>query len=83
MMLLCVLPFIILLFAGGKLFSAGYFWPILIGVFVIAHFWIMLRGHRSHSDDPNESKDDLRTQDGVQDVDSEHKERKKHGGCCH
>lgn len=83
MMLICAIPLIILLLAGGTLFSSGYLWPILIGVFVIAHFWMMLLGHSSHSDNSNECKKNLQTQDDTQGVDSDHKEHKKHSGYCH
>ena len=85
MMLLCTLPLIILLLAGGNLFPRGYLWPVLIGGFVVVHFWMMLRGHRSHNDNrSSESKDNLQKQDDAQSADSEHKGHKKqHGGCCH
>jgi len=58
MILLCALPLIILLLAGRNLFSQGrYLWPILIGGFMVAHFWIMLRSHRSHDSDHAASGD--------------------------
>lgn len=50
MMLICILPLVVLLFAGGRLFSVGYLWPILIGAFVIAHLWMMFKGHGGHGD---------------------------------
>lgn len=45
MMLICMVPLVVLLFAGGKLFSAGYLWPILIGTLVVVHLWMMFKGH--------------------------------------
>lgn len=87
MMIFCALPLVILLLAGGKLFSAGYLWPILIVGFIGAHFWIMLRGHRSHGhDDASENKDAAPGQtDTAHDKhdDSKDHKSKPHGGCCH
>ena len=48
MMLICILPLVVLLFAGGKLFSDEYLWPIFIGAFVVAHLWMMFGGHKGH-----------------------------------
>ncbi len=82
MMLLCALPLIILLLAGGNLSSRGYLWPVLIGGFVVAHFWIMLRGHRSdHNEHNNEAEGSKQKQSTM--TDNAHGEHKKHGGCCH
>ena len=77
MMVLCMLPFVILLFAGGKLFSAGYLWPIFIGGFVILHFWMMFRGHGPHSKDRSEEDgaEIRKTEPGTP-------EKKDHS-CCH
>ena len=84
MMLLCALPLVILLLAGGKLFSAGYLWLILIGVFVVAHFWMMFRGHRSdnseHDGHNSEAENKETPPVAANDTQNEHK---KHGGCCH
>ena len=70
MMSVCVLFLVVLFFAGGKLFSGGYFGPILIGVFVVAHIWMMFKGHGGHKDDGAENKKDENN-------------KNKHGGCCH
>jgi YHS domain-containing protein len=62
MMLICILPLAILFFAGGKLFSDGYLWPIFIGFFVVAHLWMMFKGHGGHSGANTEDKiDDIPT----------------------
>lgn len=45
MLVCCALPFAVLLFAGGKISSDGYFWPVLIGAFILVHIWMMFRGH--------------------------------------
>ena len=46
MLICCALPLIVLLFVGGTVSSiGGYFWPILIGAFVVMHIWTMFRGH--------------------------------------
>ena len=50
MMPICMLSLVVLLFAGGGLFSAGYLWPVLIGAFVVAHLWMMSKGHGGHRD---------------------------------
>src|SRR3989344_6499696 len=65
-------------FGGSGGFSNGYLWPILIGVFVVAHIWMMFRGHGGHNHSDSEEKPD---------EDSEKQNNKnnehKHGGCCH
>lgn len=48
MMIPCLLLVGVLLLGGGSLSSGGYIWPILIGVFVIAHVWMMFKGHGGH-----------------------------------
>ena len=50
MMLICILPLAVLLFIGGGRFSTGYIGPILIGVCVVAHLWMMRKGHGKHND---------------------------------
>ena len=71
MILLCVLPLLALLFMGRGLSLSGYLWPILIGACVVAHFWMMFKGHGKH--------DDGETQPDNKDDHAEH----KHSGCCH
>ena len=41
MLICCLLPVAVLLFAGGKLSSGGHLWPILFGVMMVAHFAMM------------------------------------------
>lgn len=37
------------LFLGGDKFSTGgYFWPILIGGFILLHILMMFKGHGGH-----------------------------------
>lgn len=67
----------------NNLFSSGYFWPILIGVFIVAHIWMMFRGHgghRGHSDANTENKidDTLKKQPETKNEDN----KQKHD-CCH
>ena len=82
MMIPCLLLVGILLLGGGsKLFSGGYLWPILIGVFVVAHFWMMFRGHGGHGDSDTENKTDDTSAQEPKTKDGENKH--KHGGCCH
>lgn len=59
MMLICIVPLVVLLFVGGELSSGGYLWPILIGVFVAAHLWMMFKGHGGHGDANTGEKSDL------------------------
>ena len=78
MMIPCLLLLGVILLGGGNLSSGGYLWPILIGVFVVAHIWMMFRGRSGHNHSDSEEK---------QDEDSEKQNNKnnehKHGGCCH
>ena len=79
MVLCCALPLIFLLFAGSTVFSGGYLWPILIGVFVGAHGWMMWRRHGGHggsSDTDTEGKTNAVEESNTKD---EHKK----GSCCH
>lgn len=87
MMVFCTLPLVVLLLAGGKLFSAGYLWPILIIGFIGVHFWIMFRRHRSHDhENISENKDvapgQTNAEHDTHDEGKNHKS-KPHGGCCH
>ena len=51
-MMLMMIPCLLLLgfvFLGGSaVSSSGYIWPILIGVFIVAHSWMMFKGHGGH-----------------------------------
>lgn len=49
MMLPCLLLLGVLFLIGGAGASAGFLLPILIGVFVIAHIWI-ISGHGDHGE---------------------------------
>ena len=82
MMLLCIPLLVILLLAGGKLFSAGYLWPILIGVFVVAHFWMMFRGHSDNSEHDGHNSEAENKETPPAAANDTHNEHKKHGGCC-
>ncbi len=48
MMIPCILLLGVLFLGGGKLFGDGYLWLILISIFVVAHVWMMFRGHGKH-----------------------------------
>ena len=52
--LLLLLDFLFL--GGSRLTSSGYFWSILIGVFVVAHIWMMSKRHGGHKDEDNKPK---------------------------
>ncbi len=79
MMIPCLLLLGILFFGGDKLFSSGYLWPILIGVFVVAHIWMMFKGHGKHNDTNKDGKMSVSGEPETGDGDNKH----KHGGCCH
>lgn len=68
MMIPCLLLVGVLFLGGDKLSGGGYLWPILIGVFVVAHVWMMFRGHGAH---------------GEATVEDKSKNKHKHDGCCH
>ena len=51
MIIPCLLLLGFLFLGGDKLSWGGYLLPILIGVFVIAHGWMMFKGHGSKNDD--------------------------------
>lgn len=81
MMIPCLLLFGFLFLGDGKLSSGEYFWPILIGVFVAAHIWMMWKGHGGHGGANTEDKiDDASTRESAtKDEESKH----KHSGDCH
>lgn len=78
MVFCCVILLVALFFAGSGFSSGGYLWSILIGVFVVAHIWMMVRGHGKPGRTGTEDKidDALSKQPGAKD---EH----EHGSCCH
>jgi len=83
MMVLCLLLFGALFLGGSKLFSGGYFWPILIGVFVGAHIWMMFKGHGGH-----EGHSDINTENKIDDTsaqqpDTKDEDNKQKHDCCH
>ncbi len=51
MMIPCLLLLGFVLLGGDTLSSNGYLWPILIGIFVVAHVWMMFKGHGGHGGD--------------------------------
>lgn len=79
MMLVCVIPILALLFLGGWL-SRGNSWifPVAMGVFVLAHFILMFRGHGGHGDANSEDKSDTATAQ-----EPKAKDKHQHGGCYH
>lgn len=56
MMVFCFVLLGVLFLGGGKLSGSGYLGPVLIGVFVVAHVWMMFKGHGGHSE--QETKND-------------------------
>lgn len=88
MMIPCLLLVGVLLLGGDSVSSSGYLWPILIGLFVIAHIWFMRKGHGGQRDDDGETESNLSAAsavgaDGALKKQPGAKEEHKHGGCCH
>lgn len=75
MVVCCVSPLAVLLFAGSKFSFGGYLVPILVGVCVISHIVMMLRGHGGNAD-TNEGDDNNAGQ-------LKTKEKNKSNGSCH
>lgn len=78
MMLPCLFLVGFLFFGGEKLSSSGYLWPVLIGVFVVAHVWMMFKGRGCHKDDDREDKSNA-----ILEKQPDAKNEHKHGGCGH
>lgn len=77
MMIPCLILVGVLFLGGGKLSEGGYLWPVIIGVFVIAHVWMMFKGHGGHGDIDAEEKTDGDSTKKI--ASNEH----KHGSNCH
>ncbi|MEK7665766.1 MAG: hypothetical protein AAB337_02730 [Patescibacteria group bacterium] len=77
MVLSCVALLLIFFFAGDRL-PASILLPVLIGICVISHIWMMSRGHGSHGqNNVRDEKTQLNT-----DADKKGKDAGHHGGCC-
>ena len=74
MMIPCVILLGILFLGGGQLSSSGYLWPILIGIFILGHIWMMFRGHGGHGKhgDANTSDGDSQKQLDTKNENKEH-----------
>ena len=92
MMIPCLLLLGVLFLGGSKLSLGEYLWPILIGVFVVAHIWMMFKGHGGHSDDNTENKINntsaKQPETNLPAVTStaqagDENNKHKHGGSCH
>ncbi|OGD24288.1 hypothetical protein A2Z10_02695 [Candidatus Azambacteria bacterium RBG_16_47_10] len=81
MMLIGAIAIIVLLFSRGTLFSGGYLWQILIGIFVVAHIWMMFKGHGGSDDAHTENKTNGPSAQEPKTRDENNK--RNHGGCCH
>jgi len=61
MMLGCVALIAVLFLGGSRLPSGGILWQILIVGFVVAHLWMMFRGHgHGSSDDEPHNMNDMK-----------------------
>jgi len=79
-----MIPCILLLGAialGSGKSPPGYLWPILIGIFVVVHIWMMLRRHGRHKDDSAGDKIDSTPANQPETKDGNNKH--KSSGCCH
>lgn len=77
MMIPCLLLVGVLFLGGGKLSGGGYLWPILIGVFVLAHIWMMFKGHGHGGTDTEDKIDDASAKNPGE------KDEHKHSGSYH
>ena len=80
MMIPCLLLVGVLFLGGGKLSGGGYLWPILIGIFVVAHVWMMFRGHGKHGDTNSDEKHEIT---GEENKDKKSDKNHSGHGCCH
>ena len=48
MMVPCLLILGFVVFGGGRFTSSGSLWPMLIGLFIVAHIGMMFMGHGDH-----------------------------------
>ena len=80
MMIPCLLLVGVLFLGGGKLSGGGCLWPILIGVFVVAHIWMMFRGHGKHGDTNSDEKHEIT---GEENKDKKSDKNHSGHGCCH
>lgn len=87
MTILCVLPLAIIFLTGKNVFSAGHFWPIVVGAFAVLHVVLMLRGHGSQGEDNSGDEKDVKNivEKGSTSVDpaSERSKNQKSHSCCH
>lgn len=84
MTILCILPIVIILFVGQNIFSAGYFWPIVIGAFAVLHIVLMFRGHGSQNEDDSEDKKGIvKEKERIVAAPVSEQTEPKKGGCCH
>lgn len=58
MMIPCLLLLGFVFLGGDRLSSDGYIWAILIGIFIVAHVWMMFRGHGKHGNTDDNKKSD-------------------------
>src|SRR3989344_8765179 len=81
MIIPCLILLGVLFLGGSNLSSGGYFLPILIGVFVVAHVWMMFKGHGGYGDANMEDKtgDSSAQESKTKNENSKH----NHGRCCH
>lgn len=78
MLVCCLVPVAILLFAGGQLSGGGYILPTLIGGMVIAHLAMMFKGHGGHGEYSDTDAGKKTDREG-----QPKKDEHTRGGCCH
>lgn len=86
MMIPCLLLMGFLLFGGAGLSSSWYLWLIVIGVCVVPHIWMMLKGHGGHGNSinlPAEASAQAGDTSPKQPETKDENDKHKHGGCCH
>lgn len=84
MMIPCLLVLGVLFLGGDKLFSSGYLWPVLIGVFVIGHIGMIFMGRGKHGKRGGaNTEENIDTTSAKPGGTSDKQKEHKHGSCCH
>ncbi|MEK7089412.1 MAG: hypothetical protein AAB920_01185 [Patescibacteria group bacterium] len=82
MMVPCLAILAVVLFGGNALFSGGYVGPILVGLMIVAHIWMMFRGHGGNQSGHNDANMEEKHDEALE-KQPEKKGEGWHGGCCH
>ena len=62
-MVLCIVLLGILFLGGSVLPFSGYLWPIIIGVFILMHIWLMFRTNHGCNTEDDSSRNRSQQED--------------------